>query len=208
MQVLRRGGMLLVGMLGLALVLGGCSKNKTADLTATENAELREKIAALEEANRQKDSQLAKDQTDGGEWANTEAPTRTTRTSGGGNVFQDNERGQPQATIAGDVLFSSGSATLKADSKKTLDRVASEIKRDFSGATVRVDGYTDSDPLIKSKKQWGTNENLSQARADAVKKYLSTKGIRNNRIETMGYGSAKPKASKAQSRRVEIIIVQ
>jgi outer membrane protein OmpA-like peptidoglycan-associated protein len=208
MQVLRRGGMLLVGMLGLALVLGGCSKNKTADLTATENAELREKIAALEEANRQKDSQLAQNQNDGGEWGGESTPARTTRTSGGGDVFQTNTQGMPQATIAGDVLFSSGSATIKADAKKTLDRVASEIKRDFGGATIRVDGYTDSDPLIKSKKQWGTNENLSQARADAVKKYLSTKGIRSNRIETMGYGSAKPKATKAQSRRVEIIIVQ
>jgi len=206
MQVLRRGGMLMVGMLGLALVLGGCSKSKNADMTATENAELREKIAALEEANRQKDSQLAERQNENTDWG-TEAPVRAARSTGGGNVFQDNERGQPQATIAGDVLFSSGSATLKADSKKTLDRVASEIKRDFGSATIRVDGYTDSDPLIKSKKTWGTNENLSQARADAVKKYLSTKGIKSGRIETMGYGSAKPKATKAQSRRVEIIIV-
>jgi outer membrane protein OmpA-like peptidoglycan-associated protein len=202
--------MLLVGMLGLALVLGGCSKDKkTADLTASENAELREKIAALEEANRQKDSQLAtQNQNDSGDWGTTETPTRTTRTSGGGSVFHDNERGQPQATIAGDVLFASGSATLKADAKKTLDRVASEIKRDFGGASIRVEGYTDSDPLIKAKKQWGTNERLSEARAESVKKYLTTKGIKSGRIETMGFGSAKPKATKAQSRRVEIIVVQ
>ncbi|HYE61407.1 MAG TPA: OmpA family protein [Phycisphaerales bacterium] len=208
MQVLRRGGMLLVGMIGLALFVGGCSKNKQADLTAQENAELREKIAALEEANRQAAVRDAErnQMTDNGGWEPEPAP-RNVR-GGGTPVFTDNEQGQPQATIAGDVLFASGSATIKADARKTLDRVATEIKRDYAGATVRVEGYTDSDPLVKTKKQWGTNEKLSQARANAVKTYLANKGIKSSRIEAMGFGSAKPKATKAQSRRVEIIIEQ
>jgi chemotaxis protein MotB len=212
MQVLRRGGMLLVGMLGLALFVGGCSKNKQADMTAQENAELREKIAQLEEANRQQAAQaaqLAERQDTNGGWEPESTPRSPRQASNEeGRTFRPNSAGQPQATIAGDVLFASGSADIKSDARKSLDRVASEIKREYAGANIRVEGYTDSDPLVKHKKTWGTNEKLSQARADAVKKYLSTKGIKSSRIETMGYGSAKPKGTKAQSRRVEIIVEQ
>ncbi len=202
--VLRRGGLLVLGMMSLAVVLGGCSKDKkTAELAQTENAELRERIATLEESLRQKDAQMA--QPAPGGWENE--PVRASN-SGGSQIFSRNNEGMPQATIAGDVLFTSGSADIKADAKKTLDRVATEIKRDYTGATIRVEGYTDSDPLVKTKKKWGTNENLSQARADAVKSYLATRGVSSSRIETMGFGSAKPKATKAASRRVEIIVIQ
>lgn len=211
MQVLRRGGMLLVGMLGLALFVGGCSKNKQADMTAQENAELREKIAQLEEANRQQAAQAAQlaerqDTNGNGGWEPEPAPRSRQASNEDNTPFRRNSAGQPQATLSGDVLFASGSADIKADARKSLDRVATEIKREYSGANIRVEGYTDSDPIKRSK--WGTNEKLSQARADAVKKYLSTKGIKSSRIETMGYGSAKPKSTKAQSRRVEIIVEQ
>ena len=204
--VLRRGGLLVMGMMSLAIVLGGCSKDKkTAELAQAENAELRERIATLEESLRQTQAREAQVQAANTGWENE--PARATN-SGGGRMFTENSSGMPQATIAGDVLFTSGSADIKADAKKTLDRVATEIKRDYAGATIRVEGYTDSDPLIKTKKKWGTNENLSQARADAVKSYLATKGVSSSRVETMGFGSAKPKATKAASRRVEIIVLQ
>jgi chemotaxis protein MotB len=202
--VLRRGGLLVLGMMSLALVLGGCSKDKkTAELAQAENAELRERIATLEESLRQTQSREAQVQA-----ANTGWENEPRAGNSGAPIFSKNNEGMPQATIAGDVLFTSGSADIKSDAKKTLDRVATEIKRDYAGATIRVEGYTDSDPLIKTKKKWGTNENLSQARADAVKSYLATKGVSSGRVETMGFGSAKPKATKAASRRVEIIVLQ
>jgi chemotaxis protein MotB len=208
--VLRRGGLLAVCVMGLSLVLGGCNKDKkTADLAQTENAELREKIATLEEAMRQKDARTAMDNAPADEGFDNSTPAPSHRVSTGGNrAFRDEGNGVSRATISGDVLFASGSATIKADAKKTLDKVASEIKREYTSGTINVEGYTDSDPLIKSKAKWGSNERLSQARADAVKEYLKTKGIKSSRIETMGFGAAKPKATKAQSRRVEIVVVQ
>jgi outer membrane protein OmpA-like peptidoglycan-associated protein len=209
MQVLRRGGLLVVGMMGLALLLGGCSKNKQADLAQTEAAELRERLAAQEEAIRQKDAQIAQLQQGGDTGTDTADAPRQRRVSNDETpVFHKNSGGMPQATLSGDVLFASGSADIKADAKKSLDKIAAEIKRDYAGATIRVEGYTDSDPLVKAKKKWGTNENLSEARAESVKKYLATKGVKSSRVETFGFGSAKPKATKAQSRRVEIIVVQ
>jgi chemotaxis protein MotB len=209
--VLRRGGMLAVCVMGLAMVLGGCSKDKkTAQLAQTENGELREKIATLEEALRQKDAQAAQNMPADGGWEGTSEPaSRQTRVSTGGTrAFRDEGNGVSRATISGDVLFASGSADIKADAKKTLDKVASEIKREYPSGAIHVEGYTDSDPLVKTKNKWGNNEKLSQARADAVKKYLAAKGVKSSRIETMGFGAAKPKATKAQSRRVEIVVVQ
>ena len=143
----------------------------------------------------------------------TTMPTEETtfpqgRTPRAQSVFHENSEGLASAEIAGDVLFSPGSDVIKTDAKKTLDKVASEIKSTYARASIRVEGYTDSDPLIKTKAKWGSNEKLSQARAESVRKYLINKGVKSNSVEAMGYGSAKPKATKAQSRRVEILVIQ
>jgi outer membrane protein OmpA-like peptidoglycan-associated protein len=212
MGVLRRTGLLgLVGLIGLSL-LGGCSADKKkADLAAQEAAELRERNATLEQSARDKDARIAelesRQPSTGYDDADTAPAGR--RSSGSGDIIQrDRETGLLGAVIAGDVLFASGSDAIKSEAKKTLDRVASEIKRNYAGAVIRVEGYTDSDPLVKTKAKWGTNDRLSQARADAVRGYLVSKGVSGSRVEAMGYGSAKPKATKAASRRVEILVIQ
>jgi outer membrane protein OmpA-like peptidoglycan-associated protein len=107
--------------------------------------------------------------------------------------------------VAGDVAFGPGQATLTAAGKRELDQIARDINRKHSGQRVRVEGYTDTDPVRRSK--WGSNEALSQARADSVEKYLISKGVSNSRITAVGMGAKNPKATKASSRRVEIVIV-
>ncbi len=110
-------------------------------------------------------------------------------------------------SVAGDVLFDSGKATLKSSAKKTLDKVASTIKSSYGGHQVRVEGYTDSDPLVKTKGTWKTNERLSGERAMAVEEYLCSRGLSKDQIYYAGFGSARPKSSKKDSRRVEIVIL-
>lgn len=188
---------------GLGMFLGGCNngmKDENAALMQ-ENAALRERVTQMETNQSAMQQQLAAAQTrqpseptDGG-WA---TDTGTTRNTG---------RAQTRETvipISGDILFDSGQATLKASAKKDLDRVVSQI-RQHSGATVRIEGHTDTDPIRKSK--WGSNEALSKARADAVRDYLVSKGISRGSITTVGMGAAAPKGSKAASRRVEVVIV-
>jgi outer membrane protein OmpA-like peptidoglycan-associated protein len=221
MGMIRRGGMLvLVGVFGLSLFLGGCAKDKQrADAAQQEAAELREKNAQLEQANRDTAARLAEIEAQrsaaannmddsGPTTGNNPASRRTARTTGseGNLIKRSHETGLPTATIGGDVLFGSGSDAIKPEAKKVLDKIATEIKTQYGGASIRVEGYTDSDPIKKSK--WGTNEKLSQARADSVRKYLVNKGVKAGHIEAMGYGASNPKASKAESRRVEIVVVQ
>lgn len=105
------------------------------------------------------------------------------------------------------LLFAPGQATLQPDAKKSLDQVVSALKKQFVGKKVRVDGHTDKTPIRVSK--WSSNEQLSLARADAVKEYLIQHGISASRITTKGYGSSKPRDPNdlAKNRRVEIVVM-
>ncbi len=108
--------------------------------------------------------------------------------------------------VAGDVLFDSGKVELKSSSRQTLDRIAGVINTQYAGRQIRVEGYTDTDPIRKS--EWKTNERLSSERAMSVEAYLVSKGVDNNRIYSAAFGPAQQRGSKAQSRRVEIVVLQ
>ncbi|MBO6513496.1 MAG: OmpA family protein [Phycisphaerales bacterium] len=109
--------------------------------------------------------------------------------------------------VEADVLFNSGSADLRKDARATLDRVAGVLKSNYASNTVRVEGYTDTDKLVKTKDKWKTNENLSAARALAVESYLVGKGVDNDMVYSAAFGPSNPKATKKDSRRVEIVIL-
>jgi chemotaxis protein MotB len=108
--------------------------------------------------------------------------------------------------VAGDVLFAPGQAVVSREGRRELDTIARKITTQYRGDNVRVEGYTDSDPIRKSR--WASNQALSLARAEAVEKYLVSKGVSASRISAVGRGSANPRATKAQSRRVEIVITE
>lgn len=199
----------------MALGVGGCQNNKQAEAEATEANELRTKNAQLEQSIRERDATIAELQRSQAAQPQMQvAPANDMAAGGGGgggnfsdpNIRRDSTAEGERLTVAGDVLFASGSADLKSTSKKTLDKVAAELKSNkYSRFSVRVDGYTDSDPIRKSK--WGTNEALSEARARAVENYLQSKGVSSSRLSAYGRGPANPKKTKAESRRVEIIIL-
>lgn len=206
---------LMVAGLG---VLGACSSDKPseADLAKQEAAELRERNAALEQETRTQASQIAdlQNQLAMAQRAPAQPQTDWSSARGGGNSggggsdnFSRDDRGRMVAEVAGDVLFASGQATLKADAKKKLDSIARELNNRYSGNEIRIEGHTDTDPLNKTKNKWGTNEALSKARAEAVREYLQSKGVSGGRMSTVGKGSSEPKGTKAASRRVDIIIL-
>jgi flagellar motor protein MotB len=109
-------------------------------------------------------------------------------------------------TVPGDVLFDPGQATLKNDVKPSLNRVASTLKQKYAGRPIQVHGHTDSDPIRVSK--WKSNQQLSEARADAVRTYLVSQGIDAGQITTVGHGDSQPKSqTTSANRRVEIRVL-
>jgi OmpA-OmpF porin, OOP family len=109
-------------------------------------------------------------------------------------------------TFAADAFFDTGKSVLKADAKVKLDDLAAKTKALNLEVIIAV-GHTDSDGSDAS------NQKLSVARANAVKNYLTSKGIEKNRVYTEGKGEKQPvadnktKAGKQKNRRVEIEVV-
>lgn len=197
-----------LGVLAAAtLVATGCGVDKKEhEMVTQENAELRERLSTLENQSRQRDTELAEAQAKA-QQAQAELAAKnaqpTSYPPNDGRTGNNRPSREEVMVLAGDVGFDSGSATLKSTAKKELDGIATKIKRDHPGASIRVEGYTDSTKPNKMKAKYPTNEALSEARAEAVRDYLASKGV-NNPMTAAGYGAAKPKSTKAASRRVEI----
>jgi chemotaxis protein MotB len=214
------GTLLMVG--GVATGLGGCNKVNKGEYDAVmrENQELRDRLSTEQQSRQESDTRAASLEQENRDFAAQVDKSRTTpggrAAKGGGDTgfgpdsadVSSYRRGSDVVVdIAGDVLFDSGRATLKSTSKKTLDRIAGVIKGKYGGQTVRVEGYTDTDPLVKTKDKWGNNERLSGERALAVEEYLVSKGLSRDQIYYAGFGPSRAKSSKKESRRVEIVIL-
>jgi chemotaxis protein MotB len=204
-------GMALVAALGAGLT--GCNKVNKSDYEAAmnENQELRDRLSAEQKNRQESESRLASVEQERNDLvAQTDKGGKTPGKGGGSGSWGDGttvfQRGADTVvSVAGDVLFDSGKATLKSSAKKTLDKVVSNIKSSYGGHQVRVEGYTDTDPIVKSG--WKTNERLSGERAMAVEQYLVSKGLSKDQVYYAGFGAAHAKGSKKDSRRVEIVIL-
>jgi len=102
-------------------------------------------------------------------------------------------------------LFASGKVELRAEAKKTLTEIANVIKREYSGKRIRIEGYTDTDPIKRSG--WKDNLQLSAERAGAVHRHLQEQGVPGESMDLVGRGQWHPRDSKSRSRRVEIVVV-
>ena len=101
------------------------------------------------------------------------------------------------------VTFETGRSALKPDSYTILDIVAASLVAN-PNIKIEIGGHTDNTGAS------ATNLRLSQARADAVRAYLATKGVGPERMVSKGYGASQPvapnttAAGRAQNRRVEL----
>ena len=222
----------LGGLVLGATLLGGCKNVSKADYDAAlaENRELRERLASLQGTVNEANDQTGRLSSETQSLADENSRLRsevdrlrsaaanqqnTASRSVGNSGFEGiagvqgvTSRGEGLSVeVAGDVLFDSGSATLKNSAKQALDQIASVIGRTYSNNRIRVEGYTDTDPLRRTRDRWKSNERLSSERALAVEEYLVSKGVPGDRIYAAAFGPANPKATKKESRRVEIVIL-
>jgi outer membrane protein OmpA-like peptidoglycan-associated protein len=109
-------------------------------------------------------------------------------------------------TMDGSVLFVSGKAELLPIAQKKLDDVAKALNEVDESQKVVIEGHTDSNG------DDAFNMTLSQQRADSVRTYLVSRGVKADRITASGKGETQPLATnatpegRANNRRVEIII--
>lgn len=105
-------------------------------------------------------------------------------------------------SVVSTIGFNTGQSILKTVAKTSLKKFAKKLLKDKS--RIVIEGHSDS---IGSQK---LNQKLSEKRAQAVKVFLVSLGVAEDRIEANGYGMLRPVASnntekgREKNRRVEI----
>ena len=105
------------------------------------------------------------------------------------------------------ISFSNGRAVIDRSSGKALDRLVAVLKACPTG-NVEIQGHTDATgPRAK-------NIALSRNRAQAVRDYLTQRGVSASRLSAVGFGPDRPVASnrtdsgKVRNRRIEFRVVR
>lgn len=104
------------------------------------------------------------------------------------------------------ITFDTGRADVKPQFQPVLSRLSQSIQQ-YPDTIVQIEGHTDSTGAASF------NQTLSENRAEAVRSYMTQRGVESNRLIAVGYGASRPVADngtqqgRAQNRRVEVLIV-
>ncbi len=105
------------------------------------------------------------------------------------------------------IYFAVSKYDLQPESFPELDRLVT-LMQENPTMNIRLEGHTDT------VGEFDANVELSRNRVNEVKAYLVNKGIRTDRIETVGYGPSRPintnktLKERSENRRVEMVIVK
>jgi len=187
----------IIGLVGVLIVGGGIWYYSGSGITAVPVASPKEQAGAAT------DTTVAKAPASQG----TEANPVTEKAAVVSTQVPD-EKGNVAATSLNNKIpatFGQGSSSFNRLDRSLVKRIVSYLAEN-PNASVNIDGYASSDGSL------AINQTISQARADAFKKYLVSKGITESRIVASGRGIENPVTSndtgtgRKKNRRVEITI--
>jgi len=121
------------------------------------------------------------------------------------SILQTRDSARGLIVNMSDVLFDTGSSTLKPGAREKLAKI-SGILLAHPGLTLQIEGHTDS---VGSDE---FNQQLSERRADAVRDFLAEQGVPASSITARGFGKTQPVASndtpegRQRNRRVELVV--
>jgi outer membrane protein OmpA-like peptidoglycan-associated protein len=104
-----------------------------------------------------------------------------------------------------DVLFDFGKYTLKPGARERLAKVAGVLLA-YPDLKIQVEGHTDN---VGSE---AFNQNLSEQRANTVRDFLVTQGVKPDDVDARGFGKSQPVASndtaagRQLNRRVDLVV--
>jgi len=121
------------------------------------------------------------------------------------SILQTRDSARGLIVNMSDVLFDTGSYTLKPGAREKLAKI-SGILLAHPGLTLQIEGHTDS---VGSDE---FNQQLSERRADSVRDFLAEQGVPASAITARGFGKTQPVASndtaegRQRNRRVELVV--
>ena len=105
------------------------------------------------------------------------------------------------------MKFPTDQHSLSPEAEARLGELVQRLKAENRNVYLEIQGHTDSAGDAEY------NERLGEARAEAVRRFLSRDGIALNRMATISYGEEAPVApnetaeGRAQNRRVAIVVL-
>ena len=177
------GASLLSALLGSTLLLGGCVSQGAYDNLKAQNDQCQQQVAAQQQEINSDKAQIARLQ------------------------------GAIAYTVNSDLLFPSGGYQMSESGKKLIGQYAAKLAPTQTSHLL-IKGYTDNAPIGPALAAAGITSNLilSQKRAENVRDYLISQGVKPELVEAQGFGDADPVASNAtaagrkQNRRVVITL--
>jgi outer membrane protein OmpA-like peptidoglycan-associated protein len=121
------------------------------------------------------------------------------------SILQTRDSARGLIVNMSDVLFDTGSYTLKPGAREKLAKI-SGIVLAHPGLNLQIEGHTDS---VGSDE---FNQMLSERRADSVRDFLAQQGVPASSISARGFGKTQPVASndtpegRQRNRRVELVV--
>ncbi|HXR34068.1 MAG TPA: OmpA family protein [Verrucomicrobiae bacterium] len=121
------------------------------------------------------------------------------------SILQTRDSARGLIVNMSDVLFDTGSYTLKPGAREKLAKI-SGILLAHPGLTLQIEGHTDS---VGGDE---FNQQLSERRADSVRDFLAEQGVPVSSISARGFGKTQPVASndtpegRQRNRRVELVV--
>jgi outer membrane protein OmpA-like peptidoglycan-associated protein len=121
------------------------------------------------------------------------------------SILQTRDSARGLIVNMSDVLFDTGSFTLKPGAREKLAKI-SGILLAHSGLTLQIEGHTDS---VGGDE---FNQQLSERRADSVRDFLAEQGVPGSSITARGFGKTQPVApndtpeGRQRNRRVELVV--
>jgi OOP family OmpA-OmpF porin len=112
-----------------------------------------------------------------------------------------------ETVVLNHLIFEQGKAVMNPKSFQELDELVAMMK-ESPKVEIQLEGHTDNQGNPEA------NLKLSQARVDAVKKYITSRGINKNRVKTKAFGGSQPIAkenteeARAKNRRVEMRVLK
>ncbi len=121
------------------------------------------------------------------------------------SILQTRDSARGLIVNMSDVLFDTGSYTLKPGAREKLAKI-SGIVLAHPGLVLQIEGHTDS---VGGDE---FNQQLSERRAGSVREFLAEQGVSPSSITARGFGKIQPVASnetaegRQRNRRVELVV--
>lgn len=113
--------------------------------------------------------------------------------------------------IQADTLFEPGGANLMPAGSALLTQISDEVERVYPGHFLGIEGHTDTEPLQNAS--WGSQHQLSVARASAVFDFLTSRtSLKQGQLFLVAHGPNHPvvsnatAAGRARNRRIELVV--